>query len=42
MAPKIQAVIEYLEHGGTKAVITDPPNVERALRGEAGTAITAE
>jgi carbamate kinase len=42
MAPKIQAVIEYLEHGGTKALITDPANVERALRGEAGTAITVD
>jgi carbamate kinase len=42
MAPKIQAVIDFLEHGGTKAVITDPANVERALRGEAGTSITAE
>ena len=41
MAPKIQAVIEYLEGGGTTAIITDPANVERALRGEAGTWITA-
>jgi carbamate kinase len=40
MAPKIQAVIEYLEGGGTTAIITDPPNVERALRGETGTRIT--
>jgi carbamate kinase len=41
MAPKIRAVIEFLEAGGTRAVITDPANVERALRGEAGTTITA-
>ena len=40
MAPKMQAVIEYLEGGGTTAIITDPPNVERALRGETGTRIT--
>ena len=40
MAPKIQSVVEYLEGGGTKAIITDPANVERALRGEAGTSIT--
>lgn len=40
MAPKIQAVVEYLEGGGTRAIITDPANVERALRGEAGTSIT--
>jgi carbamate kinase len=41
MAPKIRAVIDFLEAGGSRAVITDPPNVERALRGEAGTTITA-
>jgi carbamate kinase len=40
MAPKMQAVIEYLEGGGTTAIITDPANVERALRGETGTRIT--
>lgn len=40
MEPKIQAVVAYLEGGGTRAVITDPPNVERALGGEAGTSIT--
>jgi len=37
MAPKIQAIIEYLEDGGTEALITDPVNVERALAGETGT-----
>ena len=40
MAPKVEAAVGYLENGGTKAVITDPANVERALRGEAGTSIT--
>jgi carbamate kinase len=39
MAPKIAAVIEFLERGGTKAIITDPPNLVRALRGEAGTRV---
>jgi carbamate kinase len=39
MAPKIEAVIGFLERGGTRAVITDPENVERALRGETGTTI---
>lgn len=37
MGPKIEAVIEYLENGGKKALITDPENIERALMGESGT-----
>lgn len=40
MAPKIEAVIRYLEGGGARALITDPSNLTRALRGEAGTVIT--
>ncbi len=39
MAPKMRAVIEFLERGGQTAVITDPANVERALAGETGTRI---
>jgi carbamate kinase len=39
MAPKIEAVIGYLERGGGEAVITNPENVERALAGETGTHI---
>jgi carbamate kinase len=39
MAPKIEAVIGYLERGGAEAVITNPENVERALLGETGTHI---
>ncbi len=41
MAPKIQAVINYLEAGGDRAIITDPPNIERAVAGDTGTHITA-
>ena len=41
MAPKIRSVIQFLEHGGTTAIITDPENVERALAGETGTRIVA-
>jgi carbamate kinase len=41
MAPKIEACIEFLEHGGGEAVITNPENLERALAGEAGTRIIA-
>jgi carbamate kinase len=37
MLPKIQAVITYLKSGGKKALITDPPNLKRALDGETGT-----
>ncbi len=37
MAPKIQAAIMYLENGGEKALITDPENIGRALKGETGT-----
>ncbi len=40
MKPKIEAVINFLEHGGPKALITDPPNMVRALKGETGTWIT--
>lgn len=37
MAPKIQAIIWFLEAGGKKALITDPQNIGRALKGETGT-----
>ncbi|MCL4298790.1 MAG: carbamate kinase [Anaerolineae bacterium] len=40
MAPKIQAVINYLERGGQRAIITNPENLERALACETGTHIT--
>ncbi|HNY94831.1 MAG TPA: carbamate kinase [Flexilinea sp.] len=41
MAPKIQACIWFLEAGGKQALITNPENIGRALRGETGTLITA-
>jgi carbamate kinase len=37
MAPKIEAIIRFLEAGGEKALITNPENIGRALRGETGT-----
>jgi carbamate kinase len=40
MAPKIQAIVSYLEAGGKHAIITNPENLGRALRGETGTHIT--
>jgi len=41
MAPKIEAVVDFLERGGGTAIITDPENVERALAGETGTHIVS-
>jgi carbamate kinase len=37
MAPKIQAIIWFLEAGGKQALITNPENIGRALRSETGT-----
>ena len=37
MAPKIQAIIWFLENGGKQAIITNPQNIGRALKGETGT-----
>lgn len=42
MAPKIQAIIWYLEAGGKEAIITNPENIGRALRGETGTHIVQD
>jgi carbamate kinase len=42
MAPKIQAIIWFLENGGKKALITNPENIGRALKGETGTWIVNE
>lgn len=39
MAPKIEAVIWFLEHGGKQALITNPENIGRAIKGETGTLI---
>lgn len=39
MAPKIQAIIWFMENGGKKAIITNPENIGRAMRGETGTLI---
>jgi carbamate kinase len=41
MAPKMRAVVQFLESGGKQALITDPPNLERAMKHETGTWITA-
>jgi carbamate kinase len=37
MLPKMTAVISFLENGGKQALITNPENIGRALKGETGT-----
>jgi len=37
MAPKVQAIIRFLENGGKRALVTNPENIGRALKGETGT-----
>ena len=39
MLPKIKAIVWFLEEGGREALITNPENIARALRGETGTRI---
>ena len=39
MGPKVEAIIAFLEGGGGRALITNPPNLGRALSGAAGTHI---
>lgn len=39
MQPKIESVIEFLEGGGKKAIITSPENLLKAVREECGTTI---
>jgi carbamate kinase len=42
MGPKVEAVLSFLEaHPEGQALITDPPNIARALDGESGTWIEA-
>ncbi len=39
MLPKIEAAVEFVQMGGPLAIITNPPNLARALLGETGTRI---
>jgi carbamate kinase len=39
MGPKVAALIDFVGGGGRLGLITNPPNVARALRGETGTRI---
>ena len=40
MKPKIEAIIQFLEDGGEKAIITSPENLLLAFKGKAGTTVT--
>jgi carbamate kinase len=42
MAPKIRAIIAYLDRTGRRGLITDPPNIGRALAGQAGTVLISD
>ncbi len=39
MLPKIQAIVAFIEGGGQMAIVTNPPNLTRAVNGETGTTI---
>lgn len=39
MLPKIESAVEFVRNGGPRAIITNPPNLTRALHAEAGTRI---
>ncbi len=41
MGPKIEAAVQFLQGGGREVIITSPPQIPRALAGEAGTRIVA-
>ncbi|HYN11990.1 MAG TPA: carbamate kinase [Burkholderiales bacterium] len=42
MGPKVAALIDFVGGGGRLGLITNPPNVARALRGETGTRVVAK
>ena len=39
MEPKMQAIVLFIEAGGKQAIVTNPENMGRALKGDAGTLI---
>jgi carbamate kinase len=42
MAPKVRAAVEYVRRTGGRAIITELGRGREAVRGVAGTTITAE
>lgn len=37
MLPKMQAIVKFIKETGKMALVTNPPNMQRALKGETGT-----
>ncbi len=42
MGPKVAALVDFVDGGGRMGLITNPPNLSRALRGETGTRLVAK
>jgi carbamate kinase len=42
MGPKVDSIIQFVEAGGKKAIITDIDNLAAALQDQAGTMISAD
>ncbi|MGW8271285.1 MAG: carbamate kinase [Burkholderiales bacterium] len=42
MGPKVAALIAFVAGGGRLGLVTDPPNITRALRGDTGTRVVAD
>jgi carbamate kinase len=42
MGPKVAALIDFVTEGGKLGLITNPPNLPRALRGETGTRVVPD
>jgi carbamate kinase len=42
MGPKVGASLEFIRAGGRRAIITDPPSLNRAMRNETGTRIVPD
>lgn len=42
MGPKVEAALSFLQAGGRRAIITDPPSLGRAIRNETGTRIVPD
>lgn len=42
MGPKVEASLRFLQSGGRRAIITDPPSLGRAIRNETGTRIVPD
>jgi carbamate kinase len=40
MGPKVEAAIRFLRNGGKRSVIASLSDLERAIRGSAGTQVT--